>query len=442
MKIKLILIFLLALGVRLIGLGVPALKEDEFTTVSAATYIQSCWREKKLCLKQPIDIKAKVLATLTANETVPGLTGEIYLWDFIQDKASEIHHSRAWPHLYSVAAAYQLLGINELSSRLVSVLAGSLLVVAGYWFSRAMKSSINLSLLYSGLLAVSFPLIDFSRNARMYSVYGLVFMLLVAVIHRSKWWIAGGLFLLAYWLQMLTLILPAAILVWAVWLKRKYLSLGLLGGLILVTGLNYYFGVDFFGTQFLGLIWPPHWFYLHWWFLGALVILWRKHEAYLFTILAVYLIILTFFSRSDPAGAYLLALWPLALWSWLNWRRWLTLVVSLAVIINFSLKIPYLYLGRDGRAQIPAAYAVIKNNLALGDKIYAVQLRDYYLQDLPEDTPIIDLQMEPKPEFSGSGFIVWETEKAGYLHPETWEYIQSSLTYLGRDGVEIYSFGK
>lgn len=442
MKKRLGLILVLALGLRLFRAGVPVFKEDEFTVVKAAAYIHYCFNDRQQCLFQPTNIRSKILALMTANETVPSLAGEVYFWDFIKDKASNLHHSRAWPHLYGVAAVYQVLGINELSSRLVSVIAGSLLIIAGYLFSRVMGASVNLSLYYSFLLAIAFPLVDFSRNARMYSVYGLVFLLLVGVIYRSKWFLAGILFLFAYWLQMLTLILPIAVLAEAVWQKRIKLAGALLLGLAITIGLNYYLKVDFFGRQFLTLSWPPHWFYLNWWFLGALVVLRLKHETYLSTILVVYLIVLTFFSRPDPAGAYLLALWPLALWGWLNWRRWLAVIIGLIIIIQFGLGINYLYFGRDGRAEIPQAYEVIKKNFNPGDKIYAVQLRDYYLPDLPADTPIIDLQAVPNPEFSGSGFIVWEAEKVRHLSPETVQYIQSHFTYLGSHGVEIYSFGK
>lgn len=447
MKKLLWLIFFLALFLRLYRVGAPALKEDEFITVKAAAYVNHCWTDSNNCRYQPASFKNRLLALMVANETIPNLGAEIYLWDFIKDEPSEIHHSRAWAHLYSVAGVYRLLGINEFSSRLVSVVAGSLLVLAGYWLSRTFGSSVQLSLLYSFLLAVSFPLIDFSRHARMYSLYGLLFLLLVGLIYRSKWLAAGLLFLLAYWLQILTLILPIALLVWVIIERRRRIVAVLLMGLLIVFGLTKYYGVDFFQRQFLTVARPPHWMYLNWWWLTTVSVLLLKRQKFLLSIIVTYLLVLIFFTRPAPGSAYLIALWPLALWPLLNWRRWLTLTLTLIVLIRFAGGINYLYFGRDGRAQIPAAYAAIINNFEPGDKIYAVQLRDYYLQDLPEDTRVIDLQLNSSPEFDGSGFVVWEKEKAGHFQQSVLEYIKKNFDHksgegLDNFGVEIYSFGK
>ena len=445
--IFLFLLFVLAFSLRFYRVGQPVFKEDEFTTVKAAAYAYQCQRDLNQCRRQPTSFKNRLLNLMTANETVPNLGAEIYLWDFIKDRASEIHHSRAWSHLYLVGGVYRWLGINELSSRLVSVVAGSLLVVVGYWFSRTFGGSAQISLLYSGLLAISFPLIDFSRNARMYSLYTLVFLLLVTMFYKRKWLAAGILFLLAYWLQMLTLILPLSLLAWAVWEKRYRLAGGLLFGMLILAGLSQYFNLDFSQRQFLALAWPPHWQYLNWWLAAALVLLVLKRQKYLLTIILTYLLVLVFFTRPAPAAAYTLALGPLILWPFLNWRRWLRLTVALIVLIQFAIGINYLYFGRDGRAQINRAYPVLTNKFQSGDKIYAVQLRDYYLQDLPPETEVIDLQENPQGNFSGSGFVVWEKEKAVHLQPSVLAEIQASFHQLGGQGldgwgVEIYSFGK
>ena len=442
MKKLLWLIFFLALFLRLFRAGAPVLKEDEFTTVKAAAYVYHCWQDQSQCRHQPTKLRSRILALITANETIPSLGVEIYFWDFIKDEATEIHHSRAWPHLYVQAAVYHWLGISEFSSRLISVIAGSLLVVAGYWFSRALGSSIKMSLLYSGLLAIGFPLIDFSRHARMYSLYVLVFLILVTLIYKRKWFAAGIIFLLAYWLHMLTLILPVALLVWSICQRRWRLVGVLLSGLALIVGLNYYLNVGFLGQQFLTFVWPPHWQYLDWWWILALVLLAAKRQWYLLTIILVYLIVLIFFTQPAPGSAYLIALWPLSLWPFLNWRRWLTVITALFILIGFAGGINYLYFGRDNRAQVKPAYQVIMNSYQPGDKIYAVQLRDYYLQDLLPKTTVIDLQENPNPDFSGSGFVVWEQEKTRHLKPETLEYIRTNFKSLGSGGVEIYSFGK
>ena len=442
MKKLLWFIFALAFFLRIYQVGQPVLKEDEFSTVKAATYVYHCQIDSSRCRYQLTNFRSRFLVLITANETIPNLAAEVYLWDFIKDQAGETHFARAWPHLCLVAGGYRLLGINELTSRLISVVAGSLLVLVGYLFSRVMKSSVNLSLLYSFLLAISFSLIDFSRNARMYPLYGLVFLVLTSAIFRSKWLLASGLFIVAYWLQMLTLILPIAILIWAVIERRREITLLLLFGLVTIFGLTKFYGVDFFGTQFLTISWPPHWQYLNWWWLGAIIILVIKRFWYLLLIILTYLVVLVFFTYPAPGSAYLIMLWPLALWTWLNWHRLTTVIIVILLLLQFFMGINYLYFGRDDRAGIKQAYQTLIDQYQTGDKIYAIQLRDFYLQGLPENTPVIDLQMDPNPVFSGSGFIVWEQEKARHFKQETLNFIRTNFKSIGSQGVEIYSFGK
>jgi hypothetical protein len=144
-----------------------------------------------------------------------------------------------------------------------------------------------------------------------------------------------------------------------------------------------------------------------------------------------------------------LALLPLVFYGQFAWIKsklvWgLILLVALARLVAGG---GYLYFNRDDRAQLKLAYQTIISNYSQGDQIYAVQLRYYYLQDLPVETPLIDLQENPKSEFSGSGFVVWEKEKAVHFLPETLAYIKTNFEHLtgeGLDdwGVEIYSFGK
>jgi hypothetical protein len=176
--------------------------------------------------------------------------------------------------------------------------------------------------------------------------------------------------------------------------------------------------------------------------LAAIAVLVFKREKFVLSIVGVYLLVLTFFTRPAPGAAYTLMLWPLSLWALLNWRRWLAIAVVIIVMAQFVLGIKYLYFGRDDRAQIKSAYQAIIDDYQPGDKIYAVQLRDYYLQTLPANTEVIDLKVNPDAEFSGSGFVVWEQEKADQIKQETIKYIRENFEYLGSGGVEIYSFGK
>lgn len=456
MLIYLLLLTLLAFGLRLYRAGEAVLKEEENSTVKAAAYVYNCQQDSQNCLYTPRTSRSKFLALITGNETVPNSLAEVYIWDFIKEAPVNVHFSRAWPHLLSVARIYHWLGISEFSSRLVSVVAGSLLVLAGYWFSRVLGGSIQLSLFYSGLLAIAFPLIDFSRHARMYSLYTLVFLLLVGLVYRSKWLAAGLAFLLAYWLQLLTSILPVGVLVWAA-LKRQFWLVGvLLFGLAGVVGVRYYINVDFFHSYFLGLTWPPHWQYLKFlfsyplpWWLGIALFFGGRASKYLKIIILTYLIILIFGTKFSPGGAYVLALIPLVVWGQFAWIKskmvWgIVLLIALARLVAGG---GYLYFQRDDRAQVNKAYAKLTNQFQPGDKIYAVQLRDYYLQNLPSETTVIDLQENPQPNLTGSGFVVWEKEKAIHLPPALLTDIQANFQHMAGEGlddwgVEVYSFGK
>jgi len=237
----------------------------------------------------------------------------------------------------------------------------------------------------------------------------------------------------------LTLLLLIGVYVYS-WFKARRWFLILSTGLIGLTALGDLAGVDVFRRQYLSLAWPPHWFYLTFPVWLGLVTLALKRQAYLLTITGAYLVILVFFTDRAPAAAYVLALWPIMLWALLSWKRWLMVVTTTLILVQFIVGFNYLYRGRDGRAEITRAYAAIKDNFESGDKIYAFQLRDYYLGDLPPETEIIDLQVSSDPEFSGSGFVVWEEEKTTHLKPETLEYIKTNFDYLGSGGVEIYRY--
>lgn len=446
----LLLLILLAFWLRVYRVGVPVLKEDEFDTVRAAVYVNRCRNDAAACRHQPTSLKNRLLTLVTNNETRPNLMAEIYLWDFIKDAPREVHHSRAWPFVYMTAWVQRLLGETEFSARLPAVIWGSLLIPIGFIAARHFSGSAATALIYALALAAAYPLVDISRFSRMYSAFITLFLLAVYLWHRLlaakrfRFWpaVATGLVTaLAYWHQPLTLLLVIGVYVYGLFRSGRWFGI-LSAGLVILIWADNFFGADFFHTHFLGWARPPHWYYLTFplW-LGGLVLA-LSRQWYLLTITGVYLLVLIFFTDRAPAAAYVLALWPVILLGLVSWKRRLAWLVLAVVLLQLGLKVNYLYRGRDGRAQIPEAYSVIKTNFSPGDKIYAVQLRDYYLADLPPDTEVIDLQKNPEAEFSGTGYVVWEEEKTGHLNPVIREYVQSNFTYLGSHGVEIYSFGK
>jgi hypothetical protein len=448
MLIYISLLTLLAFGLRVFRVGVPVFKEDEYDALRSAVYVNECRVDPGQCRHQTISLKSRLVSLVTNNETRPNLFAEIYKWDFIKDKATVVHNVRAWPHTYLVAWFYRLWGVSEFSSRLPSIIFGSLIVPVGYFFAYYFTGSKKRSLLYSLILAIAFPLIDISRFNRMYPIFITLFLLatylwhrLLAEKHPQLLLVVMTLVvtLLAYWLQSLTLLLLIGVYIYSA-LKKRRAFLLLTAVLIIYATAGFSLGIDFFRKQYLNLAWPPHWQYLSFPVWLGLAALFLARQKYLLVISGTYLITVTFFTNRAPGAAYVLALWPIVLLGLVSWRKWLAAATVICIFAQFAAGFNYLYSGRDGRAQITQAYRVILDDFQPGDKIYAVQLRDYYLQDLASETEVIDLQKDPAPEFTGSGWVVWEEEKTGHLNPETLEFIKTNFYYLGRGGVEIYRY--
>ncbi|AKM79406.1 MAG: Glycosyl transferase family 39 [Candidatus Beckwithbacteria bacterium GW2011_GWB1_47_15] len=469
-KLILIAITLLALFLRLFRVGQPDFKEEEFTSLKAAAYLTYCWQDSANCRHTPKTLKSRFLALVLNNETIPNLVSEIYLWDFVKDAPSDTHYARAWPYLTALAGVYYTFGISEFTSRLIAVLSGTLLVGFSYFFARFFTGSKKLALLLSFLVAVSFPLIDLSRYARFYSLFGLVFLGAVYFIFKlikkpknPKLWLAAGLLLLfSYWLQLLTLLLPAALLIYSFFYGRK-LFWWLLAALLLLAGFSLYSGINFFHPYFISLH-QPYWQYLSFMPEFVLVVLalpklvTRPKTAYLSLIVFTSLVFLIFFSKLPPASAYLAHLLPLILLLALISAKLLfersrpLIVLTWSALIFFSLwrlagGVRYLYFGRDDRSQLRSAYQLILDRFEAGDQIAGVQVRDYYLKDLPGQTQILDLTATDAATLAPGTFITWEKEKAVRLEPETIGYIKTRAQKLAGDslddyGVEIYFLPK
>jgi 4-amino-4-deoxy-L-arabinose transferase-like glycosyltransferase len=101
-------------------------------------------------------------------------------------------------HTILVYLTYHLLGDQLWSIRLPALLAGILIVPATYLVARLFYDR-NTALFSAGLVAASSELIDFSTNARGYTLVCLFWLLLLALAfylkdHRN--WVGWGLFIL------------------------------------------------------------------------------------------------------------------------------------------------------------------------------------------------------------------------------------------------------
>lgn len=178
------LIFGLSLFIRFFQISKPVFKEDENTTINAAAYLYYCQQDIKNCLAVSDTFKSKLFTLITNNETKPNLITQIYFWDWVKDRPTNTHYARAWPHLYLIKLVYQKMGISHLSSRLISLISGSFLVIVAYFLGKLVNLSSLISLTYALSLAISYHLILISRSSRMYALFSLSFLITVYLLNR------------------------------------------------------------------------------------------------------------------------------------------------------------------------------------------------------------------------------------------------------------------
>lgn len=88
-------------------------------------------------------------------------------------------------HSVLVHAAYALFGNDPAALRLPALMAGILLVPAAYWTTRLFYQP-RAGLLAAALCAVSLPLVEFSVNARGYTLLALFSILLLGVVRLLR----------------------------------------------------------------------------------------------------------------------------------------------------------------------------------------------------------------------------------------------------------------
>lgn len=483
---------LLGFFLRFSQIDINNLVEEENTTVKASAYLYYCQLNQTNCRQSvnqtDLEFTNKLLVTLSGNETKPNLFTQIYFWDWLKKVPTNIHYARAWPHLHAVATSFKIFGISETAARISSVIAGTLLIPVSFYFARYFLGSVNLSLLYSLIISTSFYFIEFSRYARMYAGYILLFQLLVILTHKTLiktkqsiiyLLLAFICFILAYLYHLLVLVFPLAVLIYGLFYHRK-LSLGFLLGLILLAFFSSYYNTDFFHQYFTQWQTQPHWQYFKFIFstplpylisFGIILLnlpnlLSNKKTSYLLAVILSYLTYLVFFSKMPPASAYTIHLLPISLWlvllslnKLLNRQLLRKIVFTAVFLISLSklvLNYPYLYQNKNNQPRLSQAYQIIQDRFQPEDQILAVQIRDYYLQSLPLDSKLINLseyQTLSLSEFKNllnqaeRSFIVFESEKTVHLKPEIIDYLKPNSQKLAGEGidnfkVEIYLYQK
>lgn len=111
-------------------------------------------------------------------------TGHFNKWDFCNEKLSKREYLRAFPHTWLVARAISLLGKNEWSTRLVSVLFGVLSVLIGYFVAEHFLKNRLFSFLLAAGLIFHPNLSELFKITRMYSMLLPFFLVLFFCTHK------------------------------------------------------------------------------------------------------------------------------------------------------------------------------------------------------------------------------------------------------------------
>lgn len=96
-------------------------------------------------------------------------SGTFNQWDWKKQELSNITYTRAWPHSWLMAQTYRVFGISEWSSRLFSVIFGTLLILFSYIVAKGLFKCKDTALLFSALISLNTLFIEWSRFARMYN---------------------------------------------------------------------------------------------------------------------------------------------------------------------------------------------------------------------------------------------------------------------------------
>ena len=146
------------------------------------------------------------------------------LWNVISNYRNINNHVF---HNLLVFISTSIFGNNLFGLRLPAFLSGVLMIPAVYWATRAFYDALS-GLLAAALTAMSEALVDWSVNARGYTLQALIFVVLLIVAHAIKngknelrWWLALSVLSALGFLTLPTMVYPMGMV--ALWLLASIL---------------------------------------------------------------------------------------------------------------------------------------------------------------------------------------------------------------------------
>jgi len=168
------------------------------------------------------------------DESISAVASKNIITDGFLGFDSGVSYNRATVYHYT-EAFFLLFGANEFNARLASVLFGVLAVVLAYFVGREFRAG----LLSAFFVAVFYLDVFFSRQARFYQLFQLMFYLCLYLMYKSikkKWLIYPSLlaFLVAVDTQIAGYILAPFIIVFVLYYRRKEWWLALVPLFVLI----------------------------------------------------------------------------------------------------------------------------------------------------------------------------------------------------------------
>jgi hypothetical protein len=112
-------------------------------------------------------------------------TGTFHSWDFIKDTPTKEEYTRAWLHTILVAQSYNLFGVSEWSTRIVSTIFGCIFIGISFFICAYFTQNLLLSFTIAIVFLLNPDFIFYWRYARMYALLLPALSIWAYLVHKA-----------------------------------------------------------------------------------------------------------------------------------------------------------------------------------------------------------------------------------------------------------------